>query len=139
MKSNFGNYLLYLVICFNSLVFLVYGFAKIFSIQSFHTDAFSHTMVKDMSPTALMWYFHFAKRGYAYLVAVGQIIAALSILSKRTRFIGCLLYFFIITNILAINLFFNITNTTLILSFGLFLGNIIIIVSERSKLLASLK
>lgn len=134
MKFNLRQIILLLIILFNASVFILYGTAKFAGFQFSYHEQDPTLLLKDTRPTHIMWYFFSLKKGYAYLVALGEIIPAVLIIFKRTRLIGSMIYLFVVTNVLAINIFFGITSVTLILSAILFVNTLIIIVSERQKL-----
>lgn len=127
--------ILWLIIIFNAGTFLLYGFAKLYGLQLSYKAPAPDRLLKDVPPLGIMWYFYSIKHSYAVLIAFAEIIPAILILIKRTRFIGALFYLFGITNILAINIIFGITNQTLLLSVILFINTLIILVSERGKLI----
>ena len=134
MKFNFRNIVLIIIILFSSSVFMLYGVAKFAGFQFSYHEPDPTLLLKDTRPTHIMWYFFSLKKGYSVLVALGEIIPALLIIFKRTRFLGSLIYLFVVTNVLAINVFFGITPVTLIISIVLFINTLIIIMSERQKL-----
>ena len=86
-----------------------------------------------------MWYFYGLVPAYTKIVALGEVIPAILINFKKTRFIGSLLYTLVALNIFLINTFFIITIATHILSGVLLIISLIILHSERGKLLNSLK
>jgi hypothetical protein len=91
-------------------------------------------LLKDAKAVGLMWYFFGLHKGYATLIAFSEIIPAIMILFKRTRFLGAILYLVTATNILAVNVFFGLTPYTLALSIILFINCWIIFYSERQKI-----
>ncbi len=133
INFTFNGFILFIIL-FNSGIFLLYGIAKLTGFQFVYHAPPPDLLFKDVGPLGIMWYFFSLKKGYAILVALSEIIPALLILFKRTRFIGAILYFVTVTNILALNFFFNITQSTLIISVILFINTIIIFLSERQKL-----
>lgn len=129
-----------LIILLNSGVFFVYGIAKLVGIQLAAGHTTSSVLLKDMPDVPLMWYFFGLKKGYAILIAFSEILPALLIIFRRTRFLGSIMYLFTITNVLAINLFFGLTELTLLLSVVLFANTLIIIFYfEKEKLKEILK
>ena len=134
MILKLKNTFLFLLILFNSAVFILYGTAKLSGFQFVYSAPPADLLIKDVSPLSIMWYFFSLKKGYAILVALSEIVPALLILFKRTRFLGVVLYLITATNILAINIFFGITHLTLAISIIIFINAIIILLSERKKL-----
>jgi len=137
--KTFCKYFLILIILFNSGIFLLYGTAKLAGWQLAMKHKPSETvLLKDVPPLGIMWRFYSVNRNYAVLVGVTQLLSAALILFKRTRFLGTLLYLVCIGNILALNVFFGITQATLILSSILFVNTLIILFSERKKIIGAL-
>ena len=136
MPNFLFRIILIAAIIFNSAVFLLYGIAKLAGWQFVHHEPPATLLAKDINPTAAMWYFFGLKKGYAVLVGIAEIFPALLILFKRTRLIGSLFFLFTSANVLAINIFFDITDVTLKISIVLFANTLIILASERKKLLA---
>jgi uncharacterized membrane protein YphA (DoxX/SURF4 family) len=134
MASKTKNILLFLLVLFNAGIFLLYGTAKLIGLQFVHVDPPPELLLKDVKPSYIMWYFFSLKTGYSLLVALSELVPAILILFKKTRFIGALLYLITVTNVLAINIFFVITPWTLSLSAVLFINTVIIICSERQKI-----
>ena len=134
MKFNLTKTLLFLIILFNSSVFILYGTAKLIGLQFVHIDPAPSLLLKDVRPSYIMWYFFSLKKGYSILVALSELIPAVLILFKRTRFLGSILYLVAVTNVLAINVFFVITPYTLTISIVLFVNIVIILFGERQKL-----
>jgi hypothetical protein len=134
MKFHWTKILFLLIILFNSTVFIFYGTAKLIGLQFAHIDPEPDILLKDVSPTFIMWYFFSLKKGYSILVALSELIPAVLILFKRTRFLGIILYLVTVTNILAINIFFVITPYTLAISIILFVNALIILIYERQKI-----
>lgn len=135
-KSNrikLKQFLLFAIILFNSGWFFLYGIAKLIGLQFVYKAPPTDLLLKDVSATGIMWYFFSLKKGYAILVALGELLPALLIIFKKTRFIGALFYLITIINILAINTFFDITIYTFSLSVILFINTLIILFSERNK------
>ena len=134
MKFHWTKILLLLLILFNSIVFIFYGTAKLIGLQFVHIDPAPDLLLKDVRPSYIMWYFFSLKKGYSVLVALSELIPAVLILFKRTRFLGVILYLVAATNVLAINIFFVITPYTLTISIVLFVNASIILISERQKI-----
>ena len=113
---------------------MLYGTAKLTGFQFVYHAPPPDKLLQDVRPLSIMWYFFSLKKGYAVLVALAEIIPAILILFKRTRFLGNVLYLVTVTNIVAINIFFVITSWTLAISITLFINALIILFSERQKL-----
>ena len=134
MALKIKKILLFLIILFNSGVFFLYGLAKLTGFQLVYRTPPPDLLLKDVSPLGIMWYFFSLKKGYAVLVALAEIVPAILILFKRTRFLGIILCLVTAANILAINIFFGITPWTLAISVVVFIYALIILYSERQKL-----
>ncbi len=102
---NFRKIIFILILLFNSDVFILYGVAKLTGFQFVHIEPPLDTLLKNVRASYIMWYFFSLKKGYSILIALSELIPALLILFKRTRFVGGVLYLITITNILAINIF----------------------------------
>jgi hypothetical protein len=133
MKFHWTKKLLGLIILFNAAVFILYGTAKLIGLQFVHMEPASNLLLKDVRPSYIMWYFFSLKKGYSVLIAFSELIPAVLLLFKRTRFLGAILYLVVVLNVLAINIFFVITPYTLIISIVLFVNALLILFSERQK------
>jgi hypothetical protein len=134
LSSKTKHILLFLIILFNSGIFLLYGIAKLTGFQFVHHAPPADLLLKDAKALGLMWYFFGLNKGYATLIAFSEIIPAAMIIFKRTRFLGAILYLVTATNVLAVNVFFGLTPYTLALSIILFINCWIILYSERQKI-----
>lgn len=139
MNPKLKKFFLFSIILFNAGVFILYATMKLIGRQFAHVDLPDDLLLKDVHPTAIMWHFFSLNKGYGVCVALAQIIPSILILFKRTRLIGGIFYFFAAGNILILNIFFDITIVTLILSCILFLNTLIILYSEREKIGSLLK
>ncbi|HEX8574883.1 MAG TPA: hypothetical protein VF677_01175 [Flavobacterium sp.] len=133
MNFNKKNILLFIIILFNAGVFIMYGVSKIMRIQAIATLPEDGLLATEMQPTQVMWYFLGIKAEYAILVGLSQIGSSVLLLFKRTRLFGAIVYFFVVSNILAINVIFRVTWQTLLLSIILFMNILIIIYTEKDK------
>lgn len=133
-RIKLGQIFLFAIIFFNSSWFLLYGVAKLIGFQFVYKAPPADLLLKDVSSSGIMWYFFSLKKGYAILVGLAEIIPALLIIFKKTRFIGAFFYLITVLNVLAINTFFDITIFTFGLSIILFINTLIILFSERNKL-----
>ena len=123
------------IISFNVSVFILYGTVKLSHMQlSEEFLIHSNIPCNDARPIDIMWYFFSLKRGYVLVIAISQIISAILLILKRTRLFGVLLYLFIVSNILAIGLFYGIFYGPLIISGMCFFNCLILLYFEKSKL-----
>lgn len=130
--------LLFALILFNAGWFFMYGFMKCIGHQMTHADAANY-LLKDISPSGIMWYFFGLSFWYPKIIGLSQIITGISIVFKKTRFIGVLFYLFISGNIFFINVFYHISNFLVGFSAVLFINALIILYSERTKLFRALE
>ncbi len=139
MKYKLSQLILFAIIFFNTSFFLIYGILKLCGIQlSDHFFNDPNTLYRDIKPIQIMWDFFSLKKGYVVLIAIGQIISGISIIFKRTRFVGTILYLFIATNILAINIFFEMGMRTFTVSAVCFVNCFVLLYFEKHKLKLSL-
>ena len=133
--GRLASIILKVIIGINSIIFLIYGVGKITGFQGKTKSLAETAQLENLSPAQVMWYFLFLVKGYTYFIGLAQIIPAILLLFKKTRFIGSILYLCVVMNIFAINIFFSIIPQTLILSSLLLVNTIIILISERQKIL----
>ena len=135
-KLNPIKIIIFLLVLFNSGVFLLYGTAKLIGLQLEYHQPRADLLLKDTRAVHIMWYFFSLKKGYSVLIALSELVPAVLILFKRTRLFGSILYLFTAINILAINIFFVVTPQTLILSIIIFINILTVLFSENKKLKA---
>jgi hypothetical protein len=92
-----------------ALWLLIYGLAK-FNFGQFGLLAPSQLElnVKSMVPASLLWSFMAASPGYQYLAGVAEVTPALLLLHRRTVTLGALVATVTLTNVVALNLFYNV-------------------------------
>ncbi len=117
----------------NSLIFLntatlfFFGIIKLFGINIKYINERFHyqpnLMLKDLVPSDLMWIFYTISRPYE--IIVGLILMALGLLLSisSTSKLVLLLYLFVISQIVMINFFFDLSSITKILSVILLLSS----------------
>jgi len=107
---NLRHYILLLLTYYVSLQLLIYGFDKLFKAQFFYPEPnILHTQLKDLSRDILYWSTMGMSRGYSIFLGSAEIITAACLVWKRTRLLGALLGLGIMTNVLAVNVGFDIS------------------------------
>lgn len=95
-----------------------YGFAKVFKTQFRHSIIRDYTLLKDASGFDLTWFYFGYSQPLTLLVAALQIGGSFLLLFRRTTLLGSLILLPIMTNILLINLFYDI-------AYGAFLNSVL--------------
>jgi len=85
-----------------------YGFAKVFKTQFNHAFIRDYTLLKDASGFDLTWFYFGYSEVMTLMVAILQIGGSILLLFRRTSLLGCLILLPVMTNILLINLFYDI-------------------------------
>jgi hypothetical protein len=96
---------------FLSLVFLSYGFVKVIGLQ-FNTSLSQLDMkVIDLSKSdmGVAWFFFGHSNNYEMFLGWGETIAALLLLYRRTSILGASFLLAIVTNIVAVNYWFDVS------------------------------
>lgn len=107
---NLRHYILLFLTYYVSLQLLIYGFDKLFKAQFFYPEPnILHTQLKDLSRDILYWSTMGMSRGYSIFLGSAEIITAAFLVWKRTRLLGALLGLGIMTNVLAVNVGFDIS------------------------------
>jgi hypothetical protein len=90
-------------------IMIGYGLAKVFPLQ-FPAPIFSRLIsnLGEMSPMGLAWSFLGYSTGYQMMTGYIELFGALCLLHKRTTFLGGILLVAVTSNILALNLFYDI-------------------------------
>ncbi|MEZ4449049.1 MAG: hypothetical protein R3B09_06155 [Nannocystaceae bacterium] len=88
---------------------LVYGWLKVFPSQ-FPEPGPDRLLVPfgDMSPMAVLWTFMGAGAGYQRLAGVAEVVGALLLFARRTTTLGALLLTFVLANVVALNLVYDV-------------------------------
>ncbi len=119
-----------------------YGFAKVFGTQFSHSFIRDHTLLKEASGFDLTWFYFGYSHPLTIIVAVLQIGGSILLLFRRTTLLACLILLPVMTNILLINLFYDIAAGAFINSVMFNIGLVFILSfywqSLKSILLSSL-
>ena len=94
-----------------------YGFAKVFKTQFSPSYIRDYTLLKDASGFDLTWFYFGYSDVMTMIVAVLQIGGSILLLFRRTTLLGCFTLLPVMTNILLINLFYDI-------AFGAFINSL---------------
>ncbi|MEO6977114.1 MAG: hypothetical protein ABI113_02015 [Mucilaginibacter sp.] len=85
-----------------------YGFAKILRTQFEQSFSTSDSLVKSLSGFDLTWNYFGHSYAMAVVIAIFQIGGSILLLFRRTTFLGAMILFPVMLNILLINWFYNI-------------------------------
>ena len=90
-------------------VVLGYGFAKVFPLQ-FQPPTAERLMQPfgDFSPMGLLWSFMGASTGYTIFGGTMEVLGGLLLLFRRTALVGALITATVMTNIFALNMFYDV-------------------------------
>lgn len=86
----------------------------------------------DSSPMGLLWRFMAASPGYQYVAGVAEVLPALLLLHRRTVTVGALIACVTITNVFALNLFYDVP--VKLFSFHLLLAALILLALDHARL-----
>lgn len=110
-----------------ALQMLLYGFNKVFKYQFYLPEPNTlYTAVGEVPRDLLFWTVMGTAYGYTVFAGLLEVLAALLLLFRKTRFVGALLTLILLTNILAINLGFNISVKTYTLFYTFFTSIILL-------------
>lgn len=90
-------------------VMLSYGFSKVFPLQ--FTEMGPDRLLQpygDSSPMGLLWTFMGASPGYQMFAGAAEVAGALLLLFRRTALLGALVVAAVMTNVFAMNMFFDV-------------------------------
>jgi hypothetical protein len=92
-----------------ALVVMGYGLAKVFPMQfQPPTDVRLAQRFGDFSPMGLLWSFMGASMGYTIFSGTMEVLGALLLLFRRTALIGALISAAVMTNVFALNMFYDV-------------------------------
>ncbi len=124
--SKIRHWLVVISAYYLSLQLFKYGFDKLFLNQFYFPEANTlYTRLGFIEKDLLFWSTMGASKSYSIFSGVIEIIPAILLLYRRTRLIGALISFSVLTNVVAINFGFDIT-VKLFSIFLLFLSFLII-------------
>ncbi|MEM9593390.1 MAG: DoxX family protein [Acidobacteriota bacterium] len=94
---------------FVGAVIIFYGFGKTFNLQ-FGVPSLTRliTTYGDSSPMGLAWTFMGASPGYSMFAGLGEVIGGLLLFFRRTTTLGALILFAVMTNVVMLNLCYDI-------------------------------
>ncbi len=110
-----------------------YGFVKIVPLQ-FWEPSFSRliSMYGDFSPMGLAWSFIGFSPGYSMLIGWSEFTGGLLLLFRKTKKIGAIFLLFVIGNVVAINMFYDVC--VKLFSITLWIATIVILVPDLPNL-----
>jgi hypothetical protein len=116
---------------------LAYGSAK-FNFGQFGllNSAQAQTTYADSSPMGLLWRFMALSPGYQYLAGVAEALPALLLLHRRTVTLGALIAVVTLTNVFALNMFYDVP--VKLFSFHLLLAAGLLLAFDAPRLLSLL-
>lgn len=89
---------------------LSYGLAKIIPPRQFPELSFFRLLQPygESSPMGLLWTFMGASQGYTIFSGVAELIGGLLLFHRKTRLLGALILIPVLTNVVALNLFYDV-------------------------------
>lgn len=111
LKTKVVYCLWVLIRYFLSLVFLSYGFIKIIGLQFYTSLSQLDMKLIDLSKSdmGVAWFFFGHSNSYEMFLGWGETIAALLLLFRRTSILGASFLLAIVTNIVAVNYWFDVS------------------------------
>lgn len=111
-RENYDTWLKALVVLVRYYVFyqmLMYGLAKVFYSQ-FQFPSFARLTQDygDSSPMGLLWTFMGYSKGYTVFTGIGETVAALLLLTRRTTTLGAIVTLAVMSNVMALNYFYDV-------------------------------
>jgi hypothetical protein len=90
-------------------VIMGYGLAKVFPLQ-FQAPTYERLVQRfgDFSPMGLLWSFMGASMGYTIFAGAMEVLGALMLLFRRTALAGALITAVVMTNVFALNMFYDV-------------------------------
>jgi hypothetical protein len=117
---------------------LQYGLAKFnFSQFGLLAPAQLSQSYGESSPMGLLWRFMAASPGYQLVAGVAEVLPALLLLHRRTVTLGALIAVVTLTNVFALNMFYDVP--VKLFSFHLLLAAMVLIVFDHARLWALLR
>ena len=88
---------------------LYYGFSKIFLLQ-FSEPGFARLLepIGEMSPMGLAWTFIGFSPAYTIFSGITEVIGGVLLFHRRTKFIGAIIVIGVMTNVMALNYFYDV-------------------------------
>jgi hypothetical protein len=93
---------------FLAYIIMQYGMVKVFDVQFGVSISQLDSNVVDMRPMSVAWTFFGYSRSYQMFIGLGQIVASLLLLFRRTSTLGAILMMTILANIVYVNFVFDI-------------------------------
>lgn len=108
--KKIGNWFWSIIAYYLALQLFLYGFNKVFKCQFFLPEPNTlYTTVGETPKDLLFWTVMGASYGYTVFGGVLEVLSASLLLFRKTRLLGALLALGVMTNVVAINLGFNIS------------------------------
>jgi hypothetical protein len=104
----FGAIAVDLLRYFLALTLLGYGFAKVFATQFPQLWANLDTPPSELTPMRVAWQFFGYSRTYQQFLGWAEVVPAVLLLSRRLATLGALLAIVVLTNVFALNIFFDV-------------------------------
>jgi hypothetical protein len=115
---------------------LYYGVAKLIGAQfPFPNAGMLEAKVSETSPMGLMWAFMGYSAPYSFFGGLAEVLGALLLLSRRTTTLGALVIMAVMTNVVMLNLCYDIT--VKLFSFQLWLASVALLAPHARRLIAA--
>jgi hypothetical protein len=114
-------------------IIMGYGLAKVFPMQ-FQPPTYARLVERfgDFSPMGLLWSFMGASMGYTIFAGAMEVLGALLLLFRRTSLVGALITAAVMTNVFALNMFYDVP--VKLLSFHLLVMALVIAAPDLGRL-----
>ena len=89
-------------------VLLGYGFNKVFPLQFRTSPGRLSATYGESSPMGLLWTFMGSSPGYVIFTGAGEVLAGTLLLFRRTRLLGAIIATFMMTQVFALNVFYDV-------------------------------
>jgi len=103
------NWLLVLVRYYLVWQMCLYGLAKLFYMQ-FQPPSLSRLIEPfgDFSPMAVLWTFMGYSKSYTFFAGLGELVGGLLLLSRKTQTLGAIIILGVMSNVMAMNFFYDV-------------------------------
>lgn len=103
------NWLLVLIRYYLIWQMCLYGMAKLFYMQ-FQPPSLSRLIEPfgDFSPMAVLWTFMGYSKGYTFFAGFGELLGGLLLLSRKTQTLGAIIILGVMSNVMAMNFFYDV-------------------------------
>ena len=117
------------------LIFLAYGIQKLIGGQFIYDHQAITLNLDTVAPSTLVWFFYGYAPLYGMFIGIGECVAALLIMWRRTQTLGALCFFAIALNIAVLDITFGFPLPATLLAVGLTCASAFLLWTERGVLL----